>query len=68
MTSRELVKLLESKGCVFVRSGKGSHQLWRCPGGCRPVVLTMHPGDIASGTLRAIFKQLEPCLGKEWWK
>jgi predicted RNA binding protein YcfA (HicA-like mRNA interferase family) len=67
MTSRELVKLLRSKGCEFVRSGKGSHQIWRCPGGCE-AVLPMHSGDIPAGTLRAIGRSLEACLGKNWWK
>jgi predicted RNA binding protein YcfA (HicA-like mRNA interferase family) len=67
MTSRELTKLLEAKGCTFVRSGKGSHQIWRCPGGCQTVIPS-HRGDIPSGTLRSIQRSLEACLGKEWWK
>jgi hypothetical protein len=25
-------------------------------------------GDIPKGTLRAIQRQLEACLGKDWWK
>jgi len=45
MTSRELTRLLESKGCSFVRSGKGSHQIWHCPGGCQTVI----PGTSRSG-------------------
>ena len=27
----ELIRLLRSDGCEFVRSGKGSHELWRSP-------------------------------------
>jgi len=27
----ELVRLLREAGCEFVRSGKGSHELWFCP-------------------------------------
>ena len=67
MTSRELVKLLKRNGCHFIRSGKGSHQLWGCPGGCEDSI-PMHPGDIPNGTLRAILKSFEACLGKDWWK
>lgn len=67
MTSRELVKLLESKGCSLARTGKGSHQVWRCSGGCQTSI-PMHRGDIPNGTLRAIGRALEPCLGKDWWK
>ena len=67
MTSRELSKLLESMGCSFVRSGKGSHEIWRCPGGCQTVI-PVHGGDLPIGTLRSIFKAFEACLGKGWWK
>ena len=66
MTSRELLKILKSKGCAFQRSGKGSHQFWVC-GECRTVI-SVHPGKIPEGTWRKIKKQLEPCLGKDWWK
>jgi predicted RNA binding protein YcfA (HicA-like mRNA interferase family) len=67
MTSRDLVKLLRSKGCSFLRQAKGSHEIWACPGGCT-VSIPMHTGDIPNGTLRGIMKTLEPCLGKDWWK
>jgi len=67
VTSRELTKLLQSKGCALDRSGKGSHQIWSCPGGCRNVIPT-HRGDVPTGTLRSILKSFEPCLGKDWWK
>jgi predicted RNA binding protein YcfA (HicA-like mRNA interferase family) len=66
MTSNELLAVLRSKGCAFIRAGKGSHQLWQCHH-CRTTI-PMHGGDIPVGTLRAIQKQLEPCLGKNWWK
>lgn len=66
VTSRELAALLISKGCELVRHGKGSHQVWRY-GKCQTTI-PAHKGDIPTGTLRAIFKQFEPCLGKEWWK
>jgi predicted RNA binding protein YcfA (HicA-like mRNA interferase family) len=28
---RELIRLLRDAGCVLVRSGKGSHQIWYSP-------------------------------------
>ncbi|UAA40083.1 type II toxin-antitoxin system HicA family toxin [Paraneptunicella aestuarii] len=31
MTSKELIGLLKSQGCVFVRHGKGDHQIWYSP-------------------------------------
>lgn len=67
MTSRELKRIISTKGCVLVRAGKGSHEVWRCPGGCQTSIPN-HAGDIPKGTLRAIQRQLENCLGKEWWK
>jgi len=27
----ELVKILKRNGCVFVRQGKGSHEIWQSP-------------------------------------
>lgn len=67
MTSRELSKLLKAHGCELQRHGKGSHEVWRCPGGCQTIIPS-HRGDIPAGTLRAIGRQLEECLGKDWWK
>lgn len=28
---RELLRLLVAAGCIFVRTGKGSHQIWYSP-------------------------------------
>ncbi|MCA1845108.1 MAG: type II toxin-antitoxin system HicA family toxin [Actinobacteria bacterium] len=45
---------------------RGSHVIVRCPGGCQTVV-PVHAGeDIPTGTLRAIERALEPCLGEGW--
>ena len=64
MRARELLRLLKRLGCTEVRQ-KGSHVLVRC-GVCAAVV-PVHAGeDIKTGTLRAIERQLEPCLGKGW--
>lgn len=56
--------MIERLGGVQVRR-KGSHAIYRTPGGCQTVV-PMHAGDIPAGTLRAIERQLERCLGKGW--
>lgn len=64
MTYRELVSILTAHGCEFVRQGKGSHEVWQCPGGCRTSI-PRHPGDIPEPTLRNIRKQLRECLGKD---
>lgn len=66
MKARELLKILKDRGCA-ARDGAGSHIIIQC-GECRTVV-AVHPGkDIAKGTLRAIQRQCEPCLGKDWLK
>jgi predicted RNA binding protein YcfA (HicA-like mRNA interferase family) len=66
MTARELRRILRDLGCIEVRQ-KGSHLLVRC-GDCTTVV-PVHAGEtIGPGLLRAIERQLEPCLGKGWLK
>lgn len=64
MTGSELIRILKKRGCSLVRKGKGSHQLWQC-GKCRTII-AMHPGDIPTGTLRKIERDLAPCLGDDW--
>lgn len=66
MTGREIIRIIKRRGCE-VTPGKGSHRKVKCPGGCATVV-SMHTGDIATGTLRDIVKKLEPCLGADWHK
>lgn len=64
MTARELRRILKARGCVEIRQS-GSHLVVRC-GKCQTVV-PVHAGDsIGPGLLRAIVRQLEPCLGKGW--
>ncbi|HEX2179703.1 MAG TPA: type II toxin-antitoxin system HicA family toxin [Actinomycetota bacterium] len=68
MRAREVLRRIDSaKHCVRVRQ-KGSHILIKCAGkghSCSTVV-PVHPGDLGSGLLRAIERDLEPCLGKGW--
>jgi predicted RNA binding protein YcfA (HicA-like mRNA interferase family) len=64
MTARLLVKKMKSLGCAELRQ-RGSHIIMRHPDGCQTVV-AMHSGDMPVGTLRAIERHMEPCLGKGW--
>ncbi|MGH9110479.1 MAG: type II toxin-antitoxin system HicA family toxin [Acidimicrobiales bacterium] len=63
MTARALIRRLREHGCEPVRQ-RGSHQIWRC-GNCQAIV-PLHAGDIPTGTLRAIERDLEACLGPRW--
>ena len=58
MTHAELSRKLRALGCVLKRQGKGSHEIWHNPTVNRSAVIPNHPGDISTGTLRAILKQL----------
>lgn len=64
MTARELLGVLKRLGCT-IEAGKGSHVKVRC-GKCTSVIPAHKGEDIKKGTLRAIERQLEPCLGKGW--
>ena len=66
MKARELLEILNAAGCQ-ARQAKGAHIVVEC-GKCRTVVSYHQGKDIATGTLRAIERQLEPCLGKGWLK
>lgn len=64
MTSRELLRILRQHGCIEARQ-TASHIFIRC-GECTTVVAVHKGRDIPKGTLRAIERQLERCLGKGW--
>ena len=60
MTYRELIKLLESDGWYFHRTGKGAHMIYRHP--TRPgSVVVAHGGklsrEIPTGTQNTILRQ-----------
>ena len=64
MTARELLRILRSKGCLEIRQ-KGSHVRVQC-GSCLTTI-PVHAGeDLGKGLLRAIERDLEPCLGPNW--
>lgn len=57
MKARELVKLVELEGWVFVRQN-GSHMIFEKEGRDRPLVIPNHGSkDIKKPTLLAILKQ-----------
>ena len=60
MTGKRLLSDLRKYGCLEARR-KGSHVRVRC-GKCETTVV--HAGEhLPPGTLRAIRRDLEPCLG-----
>lgn len=62
--AKELLRRLKRLGCAEVRQ-RGSHVRVKC-GRCLTTV-PVHAGeDIGPGLLRAIERDLEPCLGKGW--
>jgi predicted RNA binding protein YcfA (HicA-like mRNA interferase family) len=64
VTARELVRKIRQHGGELVRQ-RGSHASYRI-GTCITTV-PMHSGDIALGTLRAIERDLAPCVGDQRW-
>lgn len=64
--ARDLLRLLRSLGCLELRQ-RGSHIVVRC-GTCTAVVPDHGAEDLGKGLLRAIEKDLEPCLGKGWMR
>ncbi len=66
MTGKALLRILREQGCVELRQ-EGSHVRVQC-GACFSTV-PVHAGeDLGKGLLRAIERDLEPCLGKSWLK
>lgn len=64
MTASALLKVLRSLGAEEVRQ-RGSHR--RIKAGACYTTIPVHAGeDLGPGLLRAIERDLEPCLGKGW--
>lgn len=57
MKPKELIKLLEVAGYVFVRQ-TGSHAIYKKQGK-KIIVVPIHSGDIPTGTLNGILKDAE---------
>jgi len=68
MTSRDLVRRLLDHGCVLVRQ-RGSHARYLSPCGNCATTVPIHAGrDLPGGTLKAIERDMTPCLGSDWLK
>ncbi len=67
MKAREVNAQIERLGGELLRQ-RGSHRVYRITDGETSAQTTVpqHPGDVPTGTVRAIEKQLEPVLGKGW--
>jgi predicted RNA binding protein YcfA (HicA-like mRNA interferase family) len=66
MRANEVVRLLKQNGATLVRRQKGSHARFVSACGNCATTVAMHPGDIPTGTLRAIERDMEECYGKGW--
>jgi len=57
LSTKHLIKLLESEGFIFKRS-KGSHQIFYNPASNKTTVVPVHGNkDLSKGTFLAILKQ-----------
>lgn len=66
MSGKDLLRRLRKLGCQEVRQ-KGSHVRVVC-GRCVTTV-PIHAGeDLGPGLLKAIERDLQPCLGKGWMR
>jgi predicted RNA binding protein YcfA (HicA-like mRNA interferase family) len=63
LRSREVLRIIRKLGGEELRTS-GSHVIVRV-GECQTVV-PVHSGDIPTGTLRSIERDLAPCLGQGW--
>lgn len=63
---KEISRAASAKGVRFelVREG-AKHQLWRC--GSATTAIPRH-SEIGTGLVVEIRKDLEPALGKDWWR
>jgi predicted RNA binding protein YcfA (HicA-like mRNA interferase family) len=59
MTYQQLTRKLRALGCQFKRSSKGSHEIWTNLQKNLSTVIPHHRGDIPTGTLNSILKQLD---------
>lgn len=59
ITYRMLSKKLRDFGFHFLRSAKGSHEIWYNQEADRFTTIPRHVGDMAEGTVRSILKQAD---------
>lgn len=65
--ARDVNRIIESRGGEHVRTVE-SYKRYRVIGNntTTSTAVPQHPGDIPTGTLRKIQKDLEPALGRKW--
>jgi len=70
MKAREINRRIETLGGINVRQ-RGSHRIYSvtlATGVTGKTTVPQHTGDLPTGTLHAIEKDLEKVLGKGWLK
>jgi predicted RNA binding protein YcfA (HicA-like mRNA interferase family) len=67
MKAREVERKILRNGGTLVRT-RGSHRYYSITKGATTALTSVafHPGDIPTGTLHKIEKDIEPALGKGW--
>jgi len=56
MTSKDLIRQLKNSGCIFIRHGKGDHQIWYSPITDRKFSVPHPKKQMPIGTLKSIEK------------
>ncbi|HZA22567.1 MAG TPA: type II toxin-antitoxin system HicA family toxin [Dehalococcoidia bacterium] len=56
-SAAEVIRKLRRAGFVFERQARGSHEIWRNPVTQARTIVLNHPGDLPTGTVRAIIRQ-----------
>ena len=59
MNYRELTAFLRQQGCEFRRQAKGSHEIWWSPAKRLYTTVPRSKGDLDTGTLKKILKDLD---------
>ncbi|MCI5839498.1 MAG: type II toxin-antitoxin system HicA family toxin [Peptoniphilaceae bacterium] len=57
MSSKEMIKLLEKNGFIYVKSGDGSHRKFKNPKTGKVTQVPYHSKELSKGLERAILKQ-----------
>lgn len=73
MRAGEVISKISKAKCgddraCFEEDKRGGHRKFtcQCQGQRCQTSVPVHPGDLATGTLHKIEKDLEPCLGEGW--
>lgn len=61
---RDVIKVVKANGWVFLRDGKGSHELWGLPDGAEKESIPRH-GEVSAGVVGQLMKKL-PRTPQSW--